>query len=798
MSLSPLDLVSAHPWQRAAFTTYALSLSFFEAVILDALVRGGGSSQPLILADVRGVSESLSEQGAHRVGKDYDVEPVAVRGGVFHPKITVLASGDECHVLVGSGNLTFNGWGGNCEVIEHLHPGFASDAIADVADFFERLPASERIRQGAGDQCLATATVLRRAVQGRPRNGDVRLLHNLQASLTDQIAAAAGELGGAQRLVIAAPFWDSGAALDHLCQSLGIDEASIHAHAKGSVEGTIGANWPRQSVVAVHAVRAAPMDGATERDRPLHAKIFEILCRRGRLIVSGSANGTRAGLDQGGNVEASVLRIQREPVVGWRLTPAERPEPQGSFDAADDKVSNRAGVLRAVLEGDEVVGEVLTPNMNGSVLVFHLAAIGPELLGETELDDESRFRFAAPGLERWSWRGGRLVIRVTHGDGRSAEGFVSVASFAEIARRGGIVTRRLFAVIFGSETPEDVNAIMSWLLEDPRRLLMGTGATQGGGETKDAEDSEQLIPVAALHGDFAQAIATAETGGSGQQHWSRFLDQVLAAFRERRGPFGGTGTGATGDDEDDETTDDRRQAEKNPAVDKTYGSFTQLFSILTKGGSPERHCEVAFDLTGFICARLRPDLELAREWLDRVLRVWLAAGVRPDRRDDVAAAILTVLGTMPEAGRYRWARGCLKRLGVDLSASPPSTDGVQNYQTVLLQQQNVADSWAKLQSVRTFHEQVYAYLRALDRGRPTPDDYLELPEQAREAWPVLADAFRSPAVRASLLITDVDSPICPRCHISLPKQEAQKLHTIGIAIAKSCCGRVTIRRGSET
>ena len=77
MSLAPLDLVSAHPWRRVAFTTYALSLSFFEAVILDALVRGGGRDV-LILADVQGIRASLSEQGAHRVGKDYEVEPVSV------------------------------------------------------------------------------------------------------------------------------------------------------------------------------------------------------------------------------------------------------------------------------------------------------------------------------------------------------------------------------------------------------------------------------------------------------------------------------------------------------------------------------------------------------------------------------------------------------------------------------------------------------------------------------------------------------------------------------------------------
>jgi hypothetical protein len=92
MSLAPFDLVSAHRWQRVAFTTYALSLSFFEAVILDALIRNG-ARQALILADVHGIRASLSEQGAQRVGKDYNIEPVAVCSGVFHSKISVVSDG---------------------------------------------------------------------------------------------------------------------------------------------------------------------------------------------------------------------------------------------------------------------------------------------------------------------------------------------------------------------------------------------------------------------------------------------------------------------------------------------------------------------------------------------------------------------------------------------------------------------------------------------------------------------------------------------------------------------------------
>ena len=156
MTLVIADLVASHTWQKAYFTTYALSLSFFEAVVLDALVRGN-STGALILADVNGVRASLSERGAQRVGKDYEIEPVAMDTGVFHPKISVLLSTTECHVLVGSGNLTFGGWGTNCEILEHLHPSFAADAILDAAAFFEALGKTGRARHAVGPQCETNA-----------------------------------------------------------------------------------------------------------------------------------------------------------------------------------------------------------------------------------------------------------------------------------------------------------------------------------------------------------------------------------------------------------------------------------------------------------------------------------------------------------------------------------------------------------------------------------------------------------------------------------------------------------------
>ena len=91
----------------------------------------------------------------------------------------------------------------------------------------------------------------------------------------------------ALRLVAAAPFWDRGSAIDRLCKSIGLDHVYVHAHGGGSVEGNAGSNWPASTDCTVHAVRLQVME--EETTRRLHAKAFEVLCKRGRILLSGSA-----------------------------------------------------------------------------------------------------------------------------------------------------------------------------------------------------------------------------------------------------------------------------------------------------------------------------------------------------------------------------------------------------------------------------------------------------------------------------------------------------------------------------
>jgi hypothetical protein len=794
VSLSPIELISAHPWRRVTFTTYALSLSFFEAVLLDALIRGGGHDR-LILADIEGVRASLSEQGATRVGKDYEVEPVHVNDGVFHPKISVLRGDDDCHLLIGSGNLTFGGWGGNFEVLEHLHPSFAADAILDTADFFERLSDTGRIQHGAADHCHAIADELRSAIGAHPRNGDIRLYHSLDGAIAEKVAQAVQDLGGAQRLIVASPFWDTGAAVDRLCKSIGLDHAYVHAHPGDTVKGTAGANWPARTDIAVKAIRLEVMDEA--HLRRLHAKAFEVICKRGRILLSGSANATTAALSAGRNVEASVARIQRERIIGWRFAPAEPPDFVQSQEPIDDNDAALPGVLRATLEGDRISGQVLTPKSLREVSVFQISAEGRVSLGPTSLGEDGKFLISAPELEAQAWKGGRLVLRVEAADGRASEGFVSVSAFSELSRRLGPFGSRLIPLLAGIETPADVAAIMSWFYEDPRRL--GGTPTDIRESSANGDSKNELgatIAIAELKAGEIRRSSSVGALDDGGPRWSRFMDYVMAAFREPRGPLGGTSSGRRGEDDEDE--DPHGGADPppvDPAIDRSFKNFDRLFDRLLSGKNAARDALIAFDLTQYVCERLQPDAGRANAWLQRLIDALLAYDVPNERRADVAAAILTQLGLSSPPGSERHARARLLTLHYDLAGGCPSPPLAQGFQSVLIQTTTFAELWARVQSIRTFSEQAGAYLCALDAGHPSKG-YEDLMAEALEEHGELEDAFRSEQARSQLLVLKQWSDACPRCHIALPTGERSRLRSQSVARAKNCCGRVLIWPGN--
>ncbi len=760
------------------FTTFSLSLAYFEAVILDALTRQS-VQQNLILADVVGIRAALSEYGARHAGRSYQIEPVAVDGGCFHPKLMALNSLDDAHLVIGSGNLTVGGWGGNFECSEHLHPSFAADAFDDTADFLEQLATTNIARHAAGEALAKLATDLRRLSGTAARTGTIRVVSSLGRSILDQLAGFADDLGGAERLAVASPFFDNGQAIERLCTRLGLDRVSIHAHGTGVVASAMGANWPTDIAnIQVSAVTIGPLVD----QRHLHAKVFEVLCRRGRILMSGSANATAAAITHGRNVELSVVRIQREPVIGWHLVPSSPLE--ASYTPADDDANNnQAGILRAEMRGDELKGEILTSFPVGEATVWQLTGSGPREIATTSISEGGSFSVMSKGMELEGWEAKRLVIRVRSMEGHhTAEGFVFFPDIAEITRRAGAIASRLLAILAGTETPGDVAAVMTWFYEHPEHLRIRFGGG-GGSELSDRPDAEAYVkdllnPLPHIDAG-SQAHYDASTG------WRRFMSQVFASFRASRGAI------ASGAESGDVTEDDGEllTEEPQPRIEEALAAFDHLFDLLLGAEGARRDLGLALQISQYVCDRLLPPQSVVESYLRRLLAALSSTAVPVEDRMHLAAAILVSTARQSvihdRSAILRGARRSLLRLGVDIGNEMLDMTAVRGFIQILTPEFDFKALFNEIRGVRTFQEEVGLYRHA-GSGPLHAADFpalATLPE-----WSQLAEA--TPATRGRIQFLSKYTDACPRDHIKLPTGEAGRLKSKGVARAANCCNAI--------
>jgi hypothetical protein len=773
--MTPLDLVRAAPWDRALFTTYALSLAFVEAVLLDALMRGG-SKQAMILTDPEGLRAALSEHGARRAGRDYEVEPIGCDTGCFHPKISAFLARGDAHLLVGSGNLSFGGWGGNLECIEHLHPSFAADAFDDVADFFELLTIADTLVLDADEACLSLAAALRIAAAGAPRNGRIRVAHSLGVSIGEQLKHFADDLGGAERIAAVSPFYDlDGSGIDRLARELGCDEILLHAHPDGAVRGQGAIEWPFECARQVTAVRFD--DNFPGDDRPLHAKCFEIQCRRGAIRVAGSANATRAGLF-GNNVEASVVRVMPRFKRYWVPSDAEAPYRREADDETDENEKEReVGVLRVVLDGDRLRGRVISPQLTG-VTSAELETFGaPRPLDSVTIRDDGRFEIAAPGLEAASFEHGRLILRLVQ-EHHVVEGIVSVAAASELIRRIGAMAPRIMAMLAGSETPADVAAILSWFRDDPGRLPSEDMLSGSGESNEPSTTPASFVSLADLSATAARDQEHGAPGGGGQAAWRNAMALLRAAFRSKRGPWAG-GTETDDDDDDDPAEREKRARDEERFNRKSLRAFDELLPIMLAPERQGRDAQMALALAHFLADRIRPDPGQLRTWLGQILpQITELGGVEGPAA--IAAAIVAYGSDGRPDAAVRGRRYFVKR-NLEPDAIVPALEEASAFAEVLAPGVQFEDFVREIRSARTASEQVAAFVAAaLGRG---PRSGYPLLERSPHWWR-LARGLDDPTRFGRFEICTELPKACPRCHITLPSAAREDLRDTGVAW---CC-----------
>ncbi len=761
--------------------------------MLDGLTRGGAEAS-VILSDIDGVRGALSEIGARRAGRDYEVEPVRCASGCFHPKVGVLSGGEDGWLLVGSGNLTFNGWGGNLEVLEALHPDFAPRAFEDAAGFFEGLAGSPRLAHGAGVHCEETAADLRRVVAGRDGPDTLRFIHNLDRSLSDQMVEMAEIIGGCTRLLVAAPFWDDGQGVDALARRLGLEEILVHAHPGDVVEGKAGRKWPVTASLPIRSVTAEAL--VEPKPRRLHGKVFEMVGRRGRILISGSANASRAALEAGKNVEACVVRIDRDQSKSWTVTAAP-PLVNVPFSAGDGAdAEERRGILRAALEGDHVGGRVLTGGGTGPAVAELVDSFGVHNLGVTQVLDDGSFDLIAPAVETASWLGGRLVLRLRfEASGSEASGFITAEAYRRTVRRMGPIAGRLLALIAGSETPEDVTAIMTWLHEDPDRLTAGARVTGGGAVAEKAFPDGYIDPADLTRSRGLVAETSRRADALSETADRRFISMIIAALRQPRGALAelGANVAITGDaaDEDDGAPAINQVSER--AVAKSLETFQLLLDLFLSEPHVERQMGNALDLTRYVVARLDPPPGRVRDWVSALLNGLCSHPPHGDQLVDAAALAMTFAGAVGQPNSATQARAYLHRLGYDLDGPPPPPDSAVAFQAALPQARSFEDVWLEISQVLTQREHINRYAAAIGTGAD-PAEHDAIRQSYPEEWPVLRDHLRVERGRQKLVVIDRWVEACPgqRCSSALPRAEAFRLKNHRIACCRSGCGAVIL------
>lgn len=288
---------------RAAFwaTTYTFDPAFFDEYLFRRL--GDPPVNANVLVDARKLG-SLWDDWAEqpwrfkRVNRDYLVRPVRWERA-FHPKTYFFADKAGGLLLIGSGNLGLRG------VVEGKEVFCRFDSSTDTG------LAALRAWRGWMDvlvEMLADPLLEHRwkaLLRGSPwligPTGPSPLLHNLDRSILDQLAAAF--VNPVDELHVLAPFYDADLfALRGLLRATEPADLTIYLPRGVSVDGSILAELVRG--LSARTTLLEYVDHAF-----VHAKLIGVVSGDQGLLLSGSPNCSRSALmtsGSAGNCEIAV------------------------------------------------------------------------------------------------------------------------------------------------------------------------------------------------------------------------------------------------------------------------------------------------------------------------------------------------------------------------------------------------------------------------------------------------------------------------------------------------------------
>ncbi len=344
---------SAKDVTNAVILTHNIDFVFVQTVVLSAFRRCGHPTIT-VFADSRCAAETFAHQKAvlTSLGLRYRVVPVEMDPGFrFHPKAVLLSGEQAATLLVGSGNLTFGGWRENGEIWTHFES--ESDGAGPflafrgyLADVIERVALPEAVEaeiEEAFDprnkSWLSTEEESANPLVGRVGSDSALLERILDASGNDPV----------DELLVCAPYFDDdGIALRELVARVGANRTTVLCQAGRSALQErawrpTAARARLQSIDFTH-----PVSDEEERSAFLHAKFYGLRRENDVVVLSGSANCSRAALTvegRAGNAELMAVQVMTPEAFEEQLLGELKPslKPIVLADKPSSDVDERSG-----------------------------------------------------------------------------------------------------------------------------------------------------------------------------------------------------------------------------------------------------------------------------------------------------------------------------------------------------------------------------------------------------------------------------------------------------------------------
>jgi tetratricopeptide (TPR) repeat protein len=301
----------------AIFFSYGIDLAFFEEVILHRLWQNGCRNILVFIDAVRYADTIRDFAGSISwAGIRYILVPIRPPSGyVFHPKMVMLLSERAGRLLVGSGNLTFAGYGQNLETyacIDWDRDNSSQLALFQSAwRFCQALVKNkEWVRSEQVQHVLQKTQHVIQWLHEEPEpNPFFQLLTTLEGPLLPRVRELLAE-EEYERITVITPFLDgSASAVEALINTFHPKELRLILQ-DGRASGDLSAL--RKLQLAGYPLTVWTLN---DTSRYMHAKIYLFQTQRHTHILTGSANCTQAALlasPPTGNVEIALLHTNAD------------------------------------------------------------------------------------------------------------------------------------------------------------------------------------------------------------------------------------------------------------------------------------------------------------------------------------------------------------------------------------------------------------------------------------------------------------------------------------------------------